>query len=188
MKHIIGIDVGSEVSSVVGMTSAGRVVLETRISTSEKNFKELVKSLKPPRQVVFEECGQAAWLYSVLEPICDDVLVCNPKKNRDLSGNCKNDDRDAYNLAERNRIKKKRKQARTRGLVREYNRTLKYVFKHVGLDLGRNEWAHERARLEKAGVNSANAWLTLSRKAAAVALHLMKTGEMYDEALVFARK
>lgn len=350
MGHIIGIDVASEVSSVVVVSKSGRVVMDTRIATTEKNLKELVSSVKRPRQVVFEECGQAAWLYSVLEPISDDVFVCNPKKNKNLSGHSKSDDSDAFNLAERARVgalsrvwhggralqglrdrlrdyqvltsestalknklkavfrnrgiavgdraydaktraevvkqlrqeslrsrvvhlgevldvvtkqrmdaqerlikagkknamfksltsiprigdifastiigevgtphrfrtrkqfysyiglavttydtgqyytdernivRKKRKETRTRGLVKDCNRTLKYVMKHVGLDLSRNEWASEFARLQKSGVNGANAWLTLSRKAAAIALHLMKTGEMYNEALVFAHK
>lgn len=350
MEHIIGIDVGSEVSSVVAMNKHGRVVLETRIATSERNLRELVKSIRGPRKIVFEECGQAAWLYSILEPLSAAIIVCDPKKNKDLSGNSKDDDRDAFNLTERcrlnalspvwhggkslqalrdhlrdyqlltsestamknrikavfrnrgisignraydpaerkeaikllpirvlrtrvihlgevldtiteqrsdalqqlvksakknkmfsplcsmprigdifastiigevgtperfrtrkqfwsyiglavttfetgeyytderNAIRKKRKQARTRGLVRRYNRSLKYVFKHVGMDLAGNEWADEFKRLESSGVNKPNAWLTLSRKAAAVALHLMKTGEMYNEELVFARK
>jgi len=349
MGHIIGIDVASEVSSVVVMSKSGRVVMDTRISTSERNLRQLVRSVRRPRQVVFEECGQAAWLYSVLEPLSDDVFVCNPKKNRDLSGHSKDDDRDALNLAERarlgalsrvwhggkslqalrdrlrdyqvltsestalkNRIKavfrnrgiavgtkayepltraaavrklphealrsrvvhlgevldvvseqradaqkqlvkavrknamfksltsmpkigdifaatiiaevgtphrfrsrrqfwsyigyavttfetsqyctdqrgivrKKERKTRTRGLVRQYNRSLKYVFSHIAMDLSRHEWNEEFVRLQRSGVSVANARLTLARKAAAIALRLMKTGELYDEALVFTR-
>ena len=350
MGHIIGIDVASEVSSVVAMTKSGHVALNTRIATSEKNLKQLIKSFKAPRQVVFEECGQAAWLYSVLESVCDDILVCNPNKNRNLSGHNKNDDNDAFNLAERarlgalsrvwhggknlqnlrdrlrdyqtlttastatkNRIKavfrnrgisigakaynpstrlesitllkqealrdrvvhlgeildvitdqredakselikacrknemfkplqsmpgvgdvfaatiigevgtphrfrtrkqfwsyvgfaittyetgeyragtggqihKKDRKAKTRGLVKQCNFTLKYVFKTMAMGLSSSDWSEEFKRLQKSGVCIPNARLTLARKAAAIALHLMKTGEMYDEKLVYSRK
>lgn len=349
MKHIIGIDVASEVSSVSVLNQSGRVVLETRLATSEQNLRQLVRSVRGPRQVVFEECGQAAWLYSVLEPLSDDVLVCNPKKNRDLSGHSKDDDRDAYNLAERARVgglsrvwhggkslqalrdrlrdyqtltrestavktrikavfrnrgiavggraydefsrreavkelpqqalrsrvihlgkvldvvseqrveakselikavrknpmfgslisipklgeiwaatiiaevgtphrfrsrkqfwsyvglavttfetsqyfttergvvQRKDRKTRTRGLVNHYNRSLKCAFKHIGLNLGVYEWNQEFVRLQQSGISVANARLTLSRKVAAIALRLMKTGETYDEKLAFAR-
>ena len=350
MGHIIGIDVASEVCSVAVMNQAGKLIMNTRVATSESNLRELVKSVKRPRQVVFEECGQAAWLYTVFEPLSDDVFVCNPKKNRDLSGHSKSDDNDALNLAERARlgalsrvwhggkslqalrerlrdyqsltsestalknkikavfrnrgivvgskayvpdsrievvkslphqalrkrvchlgevldvvtrqrtdaekelvqvarkspmfnsltsmprvgdilgstilaevgtpdrfrtrkqfwtyiglavttfetsqfytdernfIRKKERKTRTHGLVNQYNRSLKYVFKHVALDLSRFDWRKEFVRLQKSGVVEANARLTLARKAAAIALRLMKTGELYDEALVFAQK
>ncbi|MEZ4753670.1 MAG: transposase [Bdellovibrionota bacterium] len=350
MKHYIGMDLASEVTTVSVMTKEGKLKMSTAVCTSESNLKQLVKSVKGPKQVVFEECGLASWLYSVLEPVCDDVFVCNPKKNKDLSGNAKGDDSDAFNLAERarlsclsrvwhggkhvqalkdrlrdyqvmtkestalkNRIKaifrnrgisigtkaydqqtrdqalllleqqalrtrvthlgevldvvckqrasaqkelikvarksrmfkplismpqigeihaasiigevgephrfrtrnqfwsycgfavkvyesgeyyadkrgmvrKKDRKATTRGLVSECNRTLKYVFKNVALNLAARDWSHEFERLQESGVYVTNARLTLSRKAAAIALHLMKTGENYDEALVFARK
>ena len=350
MTHIIGIDVASEVCSVVIMKNTGKVEMKTRVATSESNLTQLVRAVKRPRQVVFEECGQAAWLYSIFEPISDDVLVCNPKKNRDLSGEQKDDDRDALNLADRarlgalsrvwhggrslqalrerlrdyqaltsestaakNKIKavfrnrgisigdrayapksrpeaikllpqqslrsrvlhfgevldviteqradakkelvkvakkspmfnsltsmprvgdifastiiaevgtphrfrtrrqfwsysgfavrtfetgrdyidkrgmvcRKERKARTRGLVKQYNRSLKYTFKHIALDLSRHEWKEEFSRLQKSGVEISSARLTLARKAAAIALRLMKTGELYDEALVFACK
>lgn len=349
IKHIIGIDVGSEVSSVAVMTLSGRLKMETRIATSEMNLINLVKSIKGSKQVVFEECGQASWLYSFLEPICNNVFVCDPKKNRDLSGSAKSDDRDAFNLAERarvgalspvwhggeklqalrerlrsyetltkestvlkNRIKavfrgrgikvgakvytnekerenlkkllpliaqrekvgylfrildviteerekaekslvnsakknklykqltsipfigpfsasaiiaivgspnrfrtrgqywkyvgfsiatydsseycvnergridKKKKPSCTRGLVKQCNKTLKYVYKQAALGLSRNNWKNEFDRLIKSGVRPDNAKLTLARKVAALSLRLMKTGESYEENLVFS--
>lgn len=350
MKHFIGIDIGSEVCSVAVLNKDGGVKLNTRIATSEKNLRALVKSVQGPCQVIFEECGQAAWLYSALEPHCDDVYVCNPKKNRDLSGHSKDDDSDAYNLAERarlgglsrvwhggrnlqalrerlreyqaltsqstavknkiravfrnrgvavgtraytpkkreevvqelrqealrsrvvrlgtvldvvseqraasvkeliatakksemfkslmsmpgvgdifastliaevgtphrfrtrkqfwsyvglavttyesgqyasdefGRVRKKDRKTRTRGLVKQFNRPLKCVFKQVSITLSNGEWSDEFVRLQKSGVSVSNARLTLARKAAAIALKLMKTGGEYDKALVFACK
>jgi transposase len=350
MENYIAIDVGSEVSSACVMTSSGRVRLETNIITRASDLRLLVKSVKRPRTVVLEECCQAAWLYALLEPLCDDVFICDPRQNSHLSGDKKSDRSDAYHLAERARgkllervwhggerfqdlrealrlyqtltrnstaiknqikavfrsrgiaignkaykqqtrpeaieqlpreaqkmrvallgealdvvaqrrkeahkylvraarknqmyrplttmdgigeiyasmivaevgtphrfrtrrqfwsyaglavtthetseyyvdksgsIRKKRGQARTRGLTRNYNRTLKYVFKQVSRILANGEWKDAYDRLVHQGVTPNCARLTLARKAAAVALHLAKTGEDYDKTLVFAHK
>lgn len=350
MRHIIGMDLASEVTTVAILNKSGRVLHNTAIATSEENFKQLIKSFKGPKQVVFEECGLSAWLYAALEPFCEDVFVCNPKKSKGLSGKAKSDDADAVNLAKRaqlgdlsrvwhggkelqalkdklrdyqelttqstalqNKIKaifrnrginvgskaynpetrpealqllkqeelrrrvvhlgnildvvqvqrfesqkllikgarkndmfkpllsiphiggifaatligetgtpyrfrtrkqfwsysglavttydtsqyylnengvprKKERKANTRGLVNEYNRSVKNVFKHIALGMAAKEWSHESRRLQKSGVSIANSRLTLARKAAAATLRIMKTGETYDEKLVFARE
>lgn len=350
MGHYIGLDVASEVTAAAVLTEHGRVLFETKLPTSANNLKQLVKSVKRPRMVILEECCEAKWLYSVLEPLCDDVFVCNPKKNNDLSGHSKSDESDAYNLADRGRggylsrvwhggkqfqvlrerlrlyesltqestalknkikavfrsrgiqcgktaydgdsrtkavkllplsahrdrvlrlgavldlvteqrdaslkelikavkkdsafksltsiprigdiraamivaevgtpnrfrtrqqfwsyvglavttyetgqytvddlgrVRAKERKVRTQGLVRQYNRTLKCVFKEAALQLSRFEWKDEFERLTKSGVKDSSARLTLARKVAAISLRLMKTGELYDEALVFAQK
>lgn len=350
MCNVIGIDVASEVSSVVTMNEKGKVLTENNIATTAANMRQLVRAVQRPRMAVFEECCQAAWLYSVLEPLCDDVLVCNPRKNKHLSDSFKSDLKDAFHLADRGRgghlsrvwhggkqfqvlrerlrvyqkltqestalknkikatfrsrglrvsdsvyqpqarielikelpfealrdkveslgkvldvvteqraialkalvhatrqsnmfsslislpligdisaatiiakvgtpfrfrtrkqfwsyvglavttyetgqytlddrgrVKAKDRKVRTRGLVRSYNRGLKHVFKQAAFQLSRKDWNHEYVRLTDAGVDPNNAVLTLARKLSAIALHLMKTGETYDETLVFARK
>lgn len=350
MRNFIGIDVASEVCSVVTMTEKGRLITECNIPTTAENIRQIVKGIRRPRTVVFEECCQAAWLYSILEPYVDDVFVCDPRKNKSLSGHSKSDRNDAFNLAERargghlsrvwhggekfqelrnrlrlyqaltqestavknkmkavfrsrglrvgavvynpeqrqatlellplqahkervsslgevldaiseqrsiaekmliratrsnamykslmsipqigeiraatiiaevgtpsrfrsrkqfwsyiglavttyessqytlddrGRVRAKDRKVRTRGLVKNYNRELKGVFKQAAFALSRGEWKHEFDRLLKAGVAPNNALLTLARKIAAIALHLMKTGEEYDETLVFPRK
>ncbi|OVE80202.1 hypothetical protein BVY02_01065 [bacterium J17] len=85
-------------------------------------------------------------------------------------------------------VHKKPRAAKTRGLVREFNTSLKCMFKHMAVTLGRTDWKFEFDRLKRQGVIAANARLTLARKAAAITLRIMKTGEMYDESLVFPRK
>ena len=76
-KHIIGIDVASEVSTAAVLNSSGRLVFESPVLTQAATLKQLVKSVSRPRMVVFEECCESAWLYSLLEPLCEEILICN---------------------------------------------------------------------------------------------------------------
>ena len=95
--NIIAFDVASEVSTFCIMKKNGTIVEQDAIATKITELKRIIKRVKRPRQVVFEECTQASWLSSELSPICDDVFVCNGRKNRNLSGEFKNDDNDVRN-------------------------------------------------------------------------------------------
>jgi transposase len=347
MKNYIGLDIASEVTSVCVMNEKGKVLLRTNVFTQAGSLLSVIKAVKRPRIVVFEECTQAAWLFSVLEPYSDKVIVSNPHQTRNLSGKNKSDQSDAYNLADRARanilpkvwhggqqvqqlrealrlyqslttdstavknqikavfrsrgiavgdkaydplsreatleklpykiqksrvlhlgdvldtitmareqahvelveyakknpffkklvaidgigeifaamilaevgtpsrfrtrsqfwsyvglavttfesaqygvgpqgeITKKRRHTNTRGLVRHYNRTLKYVFKQMALQLSRTKWKDKHQDLLNKGVSHTNALLTLARKAAAVTFHVLKKGDAYDLKLVF---
>ncbi len=102
MKNYIAFDIASEVSVVCVMNESGKIVMpSTPVPTNTESLKQVVKGFRHPRIVTFEECSQAAWLYSVLSPVADDVLVCDPKKNYHLSGDNKSDKMDAYNLCDR---------------------------------------------------------------------------------------
>jgi transposase len=344
--NIIAIDVSSEVSSVCVLGINQRVRLEDQVPTRIASLKKLIKSVPRPRQVVFEEGTQAAWLWSELQGMCDDILVCDPRQNRELSGQFKTDKNDARNLALRaqgnllkrvwhggkelqslreavrtyqclteqstrlknqlkavfrgcgvatgskaysaktrtkivqdlrlaaqrervlrlgavldevtiqrakalktmiayarknsmykairkidgigpiftsmfvsevgdprrfrtrsqfwsyaglaimtddtaefelknGRVVRKSRDTRTRGLVRAYNRTLKYVFKQATLTLTRTKWAMQYRSLLERTKNPNNAQLTLARKLASIMLHIAKSGENYDLAKVF---
>jgi len=102
--NIIAFDIASEVSTFCIMRENGRVIKEDAVETKIKAMKEVIRTIPRPRRVVFEECSQAAWLSSELDYICDDVFVCNGRKNRKLSGEFKNDVNDARNLAQRSRM------------------------------------------------------------------------------------
>lgn len=97
--NIIGIDVGSEVSSVCILGINGKVRREELVATQISKLKKLIKEVPHPRQVVFEEGTQAAWLWSELECICDDVLVCDPRQSSKLAGQFKTDQNDARSLS-----------------------------------------------------------------------------------------
>lgn len=103
MKNIISIDVASEVSAVCILDQNGRVVREKLVKTEISELSKIIKQIKVPKQVVFEEGTQAAWLWSELSHVCDDIFVCDPRQNVHLSGNKKSDQSDAKNLALRAR-------------------------------------------------------------------------------------
>jgi len=50
--------------------------------------------------VTFEEGTWAAWLYDVLQPHVDKLVVCNPRKNALLKDGNKSDRIDAHKLAD----------------------------------------------------------------------------------------
>lgn len=99
MKNIIAIDVASEVSAVCILGRDGRISEECLIPTELKELGKVIDRVRSPKQVVFEEGTQAAWLWSELSHICSDILVCDPRQNRQLSGSSKSDKADAKNLA-----------------------------------------------------------------------------------------
>lgn len=102
--NIIAIDLASEVSCVCVCDQRGQILREEAVETSAKALKKLVRVVKEPRTVVFEEGPQAAWLLTLFEPVCSDVFVCDPRKNRQLAGMRKSDKFDARALAERARL------------------------------------------------------------------------------------
>ena len=83
------------------------------------------------------------------------------------------------------RIIRKSRAAKTRGLVRTYNRTLKYVLKQAAMILSRTKWSTQYRSLLGRTKNANNAQLALARKLASVMLSIAKTGEQYDIAKVF---
>jgi transposase len=80
---------------------------------------------------------------------------------------------------------RKARPPRTRGLVRSYNRNLKYVFKQSAMTLSRSKWSAPYQVLLKNSKNANNALLTLARKLAAVMLYIAKTEAKYDVVKVF---
>lgn len=93
-----------------------------------------------------------------------------------------------YEVTESGKIRRKNRQAQTRGLVRSYNRTLKYVFKQIALTLSRTKWKPYYTDLLARSKNANNAQLTLARKVAAIVLHVAKTGERYEVKKAFTKQ
>jgi transposase len=346
MMNIIAFDIASEVSTVCILSKSGKIVKEDKIPTKIVEFRRVIKSVARPRKVVFEEGTQAAWLWSELNRDSDEILVCDPRQNKQLSGQFKCDENDTRNLALRahanllkpvwhgghelqclreavrmyqslvedavrlknqiravfrgngikggrkaysnkgrkaeleklrfslqkervtrlgevldevekqraaalktmvkyarknimykavrsvdgigpifasmsiaeigdphrfrtrsqlwsyaglaimtykssefelkhGRIVRKHGVEKTRGLVKAYNRTLKYVLKQAAMTLSRTKWSTQYQKLLGRSKNANNALLTLARKLATVLLHVAKTGEQYDIAKVF---
>ena len=98
--NVIALDIASEVMAVCVMNSRGKVLREDLLQTKVEDLRNFICSVRPPRQMVFEQCEQAAWLWNALERFSEDVVVCNPRYHKRLSGEKKLDQNDARNLAE----------------------------------------------------------------------------------------
>jgi len=98
--NIIASDIGSEVSTTYAIRNTGKVIFAGMVGTDIPSLREVVKRVPRPRQLVFEEGCQSVWLWSELEPLCDDILICDPRKNGKIGGEKKTDCMDVQKLAE----------------------------------------------------------------------------------------
>jgi transposase len=96
----VGLDVHTAtiVCAVVG--ASGKVLLETILQTSTPAITAFFGGLTGAVHVTFEETTQAAWLYDLLAPRVERVVVCDPRKNTLLQSGSKADKLDARRLAE----------------------------------------------------------------------------------------
>lgn len=95
MKRYIGIDVHTESCTFAVMGSTGRRLQEAKLETNGKVLKDFVRRIAGERYVCFEECTHAEWLYELLEPVAEEVVVVLAERN---PGH-KSDSADAWKLA-----------------------------------------------------------------------------------------
>jgi len=96
----IGMDVHQETISIGVLNSASKLVMETVIESKAITIVQLVQGLRGDLHVTLEEGTWAAWLYDLLRPYVNEVLVCDPRKNALLKVGNKSDRIDARKLAE----------------------------------------------------------------------------------------
>jgi transposase len=99
-KYYVGMDVHLATISLAVMNEQGRIVSEATIETKTEAIRDFIKSLRGELHVTCEEGTQAAWLYDLLRPLVQEVIVCNPRHNKLLHSGNKNDRVDARRLAE----------------------------------------------------------------------------------------
>src|SRR5216684_4433801 len=99
-EKYIGLDVHQATISVAVMDSRGKVVMESILETKAATLLEFLAGLRGTFSVTFEEGTWAAWLYDLLKPHVQKLVVCNPRKTALLKDGNKNDRIDARKLAE----------------------------------------------------------------------------------------
>src|SRR5450756_1917421 len=77
----IGMDVHTETISIAVLNSAGKLVMESVIETKALTIIQFVQGLRGDLHVTLEEGTWAAWLYDLLRPHVNQVLVCDPRRN-----------------------------------------------------------------------------------------------------------
>lgn len=101
MSRYIGLDVHTQSCTAVVLDQKGKKRRQDVLDTDAGVLAAYIKGLKRPRELCFEEGSLSAWLYEILEPLADKLVVVQPSK----SLGHKSDAHDAYKLAEQLRCR-----------------------------------------------------------------------------------
>ena len=99
-EKYIGLDVHQATIVVAVTDSTGKLVMESILETEAATILQFFAGLRGNLSVTFEEGTWSAWLYDLLNPHVEKLVVCNPRKNALLKDGNKNDRIDARKLAE----------------------------------------------------------------------------------------
>jgi hypothetical protein len=91
----VGLDVHKEAIVVAVRDGAGKLVMESIVETKASTLLEFLHGLRGELHVTLEEGTWAAWLYDVLKPHVQEIVVCNPRRNALLKEGSKSDKVDA---------------------------------------------------------------------------------------------
>ena len=98
--NYIGLDVHQEAISIAVRNGAGKLVMESIIETKAATVVQFLQGLRGELPVTLEEGTWEAWLYDVLRPHVQEIVVCNPRRNALLKEGSKSDRVDASKLSE----------------------------------------------------------------------------------------
>ena len=82
MHRYIGIDVHTESCTFAIMGPTGKRLREARVETNAKVLTEFVRSIAGQKHVCIEEGTLAEWMYELLEPLVDELVVTIPERAR----------------------------------------------------------------------------------------------------------
>jgi hypothetical protein len=77
----IGMDVHKEATVIAVRNGSGKLVMESIVETQASSILQFIHGLRGELHVTWEEGTWAAWLYDLLQPQVEKVLVCNPRRN-----------------------------------------------------------------------------------------------------------
>src|SRR5947209_4306811 len=95
----IGMDVHKEAIVIAVQNESGKLVMESVIETKASSILQFLHGLRGELHVTWEEGTWAAWLYDLLQPQVQHIVVCNPRRNALLKEGSKSDKVDAGKLA-----------------------------------------------------------------------------------------
>lgn len=96
MERYIGIDVHDESCTLAIMNQAGKLLREARVETNGEVLTDFVRGIAGRKHVCIEEGTLSGWLYELLEPLVEEMVVVLPPK----SSGGKNDSADARKRAD----------------------------------------------------------------------------------------
>jgi transposase len=99
--HFIGLDTHGQFCDMAVVDAKGRVLQRDRCPTNIPALVEMLKQVSRPRLVVIEEGPLADWLWRNLRAHVDELIVCEPRRNRLIAAEGDKDDPlDAEKLAQ----------------------------------------------------------------------------------------
>jgi len=96
----IGMDVHKEAIVIAVLNEGGKLVMESVIETKANSILQFLHGLRGELHVTWEEGTWAAWLYDLLQPQVQHIVVCNPRRNALLKEGSKSDKVDARKLTD----------------------------------------------------------------------------------------
>lgn len=97
VKHI-GLDAHSSTSTFNVTDKMGRELDNTTIETNGRLLINYIRGIEGVKKLTFEECELSSWLYELLRPEVEELIVCNPVANKDYK-KIKTDKMDARKLS-----------------------------------------------------------------------------------------
>jgi hypothetical protein len=82
----IGMDVHKEAIVIAVLNGSGKLVMESIVETRASSILQFIHGLRGELHVTWEEGTWASWLYDLLQPQVEQVLVCNPRRNALFKG------------------------------------------------------------------------------------------------------
>ena len=86
----VGLDVHQAMTVATVRNQGGRVIARSVVETSDESIREFFSAMAGSVHVVFEEGTQAQWLYDLLSPRVDRVIMCD-RRGEKRSGDAADD-------------------------------------------------------------------------------------------------
>jgi transposase len=97
--HYIALDWAQRNMAIARISRNSEFPIVTEVKSDIDEMKVYLKSLKGTKILTFEESNPAHWLYTELRNEVDEVIVCDPYRNKLLKEGHKSDANDAVKLA-----------------------------------------------------------------------------------------
>lgn len=99
-EHYIALDWSQKIVAVARMTGKLNKPTVFEGPPDVRQIREYLRGLKGTKALTFEETSTSQWLYTELRDSVDELIVCDPFRNRLLSDGPKTDKNDALKLCQ----------------------------------------------------------------------------------------
>ena len=97
--HFIAVDWAQANMAIARLTKTSKKAHVIDVPSSVKELKNYLKLTRGSKILTLEETTTAQWLYTELREHVDEIIICDPYRNKLLSEGAKNDKIDAVKLA-----------------------------------------------------------------------------------------